>query len=103
MRGRVIPHRGFPDICVNDGIHFVAAADALLGGHLMCTDALDRVVTTRHLGNDGIVILGVEPSTVSDLAACLGVKRRVIENDLAIVSRLKLAYPLGLANDRGHL
>src|SRR5215831_20582623 len=102
MRGRVIPHRRFPDICVNDGIDFVADADALLGPNLMGPDALDRVVTTLHVGNDGVVILGVEPSTISDLAACLGVKRRVIENDLSIVSRLEFAYTLTVVNDRQH-
>src|SRR5215469_11760637 len=42
-------------------------------------------------------------STVPDLAAGLGVKRRVVENNLAFFSRLELLDALAILDDGQHL
>ena len=57
--------------------------------------ALNRVVASGHFGDDGVVIVGVKPSAIADLAAGFGVERRVIENDLALFARLQFAARLG--------
>jgi hypothetical protein len=52
----------------------------------MRAHALHRVVASGHFGDDGVVIVGVEPSAIADLAAGFGVEGRVVENDLAFAT-----------------
>src|SRR6266404_8053639 len=94
MRGGVIAHRGFPDVGVDYGVDFLPEANRLLGDYLMCAYALDRRVAAGHLGDDRVVVVRVQPSAVADLASGLGVKRRVIEDDLALVTGLEFLRTL---------
>ncbi len=71
-----------------------------LAADLMRAHALYRVIASGHLGNDGVVIVGVEPSAVANLPAGFGVEGRVIENDLAGVSGLEFLRAL-IAFDDG--
>ena len=69
----------------------------------MRPDALNRVVAAVYFGDDGVVIVGVEPSAVAYLSAGLGVERRVIENDLAFFAGVELLHTLTVGNNRQHL
>src|SRR5258708_30152079 len=113
MRGRVITHSGFANCGVDDGIHFLPNAEgappfrALCGGwvlyhHLMRPYSLDRVVASSHFSDDSVVIVGVEPAAITDLSAGLGVKGRVIEDDLAGFAGLEFLRALPALNDGQH-
>ncbi len=69
------------------------------GNNLMRAHALDRVVASRHFGDDGVVIVGVKPSAIADLPAGLGVEGSVIENDLAGFSGLEFLRALAILDD----
>ena len=79
----VVAHGGFANVVVHDGVDFVSDADGLLGEDLMGAHALNRGIASGNVGDDGVVIVGVEPSAIADLSARLRVERSVIENDLA--------------------
>ena len=49
----------------------------------MRAHSLNRVVAAFHLGHDSVVIVAIEPSPITNLPAGFGVKRSVIEDDLA--------------------
>src|ERR1700685_1814079 len=99
MRGRVVAHSRLADIGVDDGIDLVADMDWLFGDDLVRAHTLDRGVAAFYIGDDGVVIVREEPSTVADLSAGFGVKRCVIENDFAFVSRVELLCALTVADD----
>src|SRR5690348_16990251 len=62
---------------------------------------LDWVIASGHLGNDGVVIIGVKPSAIAYLSTGFGVEGCVIEDDLALLAGFELSYPLtALADDR---
>ena len=113
MRGGVVAHGGLADFGVDHGVHFIsdpqgAPPNAVFGGwgfhdHLMRAHSLDRVVASFHLGDDGVVIVAVEPSPVADLAAGFGVERRVIEDDFAFFARLEFLRALTVADDGENL
>src|ERR1700686_4740638 len=94
MRGRVVAHGGLADFGVDYGVNFVAYADWVLGDDLMRPDALYRRVAALNLGDDGVVVVRVEPASVADLASRFGVERGVIEDDFAFVSGLELLRAL---------
>ena len=84
---------------VDDGINFVAYADWLLGDDLMRAYTLNRGVAASYFGDDGVVVVGVEPSAVADLAAGFGVERSVIEDDFAFVSGFELLCAMAVVDD----
>src|SRR5437867_4373061 len=86
MRCRVIAHGGLADVGVNDGVDFLPDTNRLLGDDLVGAHALNRGVAPRYFGDDSVVIIGIEPSTIAYLASGLGVERRVVEDDLALVA-----------------
>ena len=92
--------------CANVGVHhrvhFVADTNRLFGNNLMRAHSLHRVVAAFHLGDDRVVIVGVEPSAIADLPAGLRVERRVVENDLAFFARLEFLRALPVVNDGQH-
>src|ERR1039457_962965 len=116
MRSRVIAHGRLTNLGVHDGIDlvpdfegappyavFVGACPELVEGwgflyglhnNLMCSNGLNRVITSRHIGDDSVVIIGVQPSPIPPLPARLGIERRVIENDLARFTRLQFLRAL---------
>ncbi len=60
----------------------------------MCANSLHGVIAANHVGNDRVVVVGIEPAAVADLAAGLGVERRVIQDDLAFVAGFQFAGAL---------
>ena len=103
VRGGVIPHRGLADVAVDDGVDFLADANRLLGDDLMRAHALNGGIATGHFGDDSVVIVGIEPAAVADLSAGLGIERRVVEDDLALVARLQFLRALAILDDREDL
>src|SRR5208282_4729554 len=99
MRRRVIAHGGFANRGVDYGIHFLSNANLLLGNDLMCAHALYWVIASGHLGDDGVVIIGIEPSAIANLASGFGVEGCVIEDDLALVADGELLNALTVVDD----
>ena len=100
MCGGVVAHGGFADAGVDDGVDFVADVDRLLRDDLVRAHALHRVIRAGHLGDDGVVIVGVEPAAIADLASGFGVEGRVIENDFAFVAGLEFFCALAAFQER---
>ena len=65
--------------------------------------ALHRVIAAFHFGDDGVVIVAVEPSAVADLSAGFGVERRVVEDDLAFFAGLEFLCALAVVDDGENL
>src|SRR4029079_6027829 len=119
MRGSVVTHGGLSNVEVHHGVDLVANADRLLGGDLMSPYTLDGVVASLHVGDDILSILKPkivdmrflrpsrgqitsgqsQPSAVADLAAGLGVERRVVEDDLAFLAGFQLLWALAVVDD----
>jgi hypothetical protein len=66
----------------------------------MRADSLNRVVASRHFGDDGIVVVGVEPSPIAHLATGFGVEGSVIKDNLAGVTGLEFLRALAAFDDR---
>ena len=62
----------------------------------MSPHSLYRVVTPGDVSDDRIVIVGVEPAAIADLAAGFGVEGRVIQDRFALVARLEFFYALAV-------
>src|SRR5260370_1006716 len=97
--GGVVAHRRLTDVGVDDGIDSLSDADRLLCDNLMRPHTLDRRVASGNFGDDGVVIIGVEPSAIADLAAGLGVERRVVEDDLSLIAGLEFLRALAALDD----
>src|SRR5712691_8124551 len=125
MRRRVIAHSGLPDFSIDDGVDLVAHAkcpptpvfgiSSTEGGppyavfvgwgfydHLMRAHPLNRVVSSLHLSDDGVVIVAVKPPAIADLSAGLSIERCVIEDDLAFLSGLEFLRTLPVADEGQH-
>ena len=87
---------------VDYGVYFLPDANWLLGDDLMRAHALHGVVAAGHFGDDCVVIVGVEPSAVADLAAGFGVEGRVVEDDFAGVAGLEFLRALVALDDGQH-
>ena len=90
VRAGVVAHGGAADFVVDHGVNFVADVDGLLGDDAMRAHALHGIGHAFDLGDQRVVIVGVEPANVADLPAGLGVERRVVEHDLAALAGLQL-------------
>ena len=99
VRGRVVAHGRLADFGVDDGIDFVAYADRLLRDDLVRPDALNGGVAALYFGDDGVVIVAVEPSAVADLAARFSVEGCVIEDDFAFVAGFEFLRALAVVDD----
>src|SRR5258708_17993080 len=99
MGSGVIAHSGLTDFGVDHSIDFLAHANRLLRRDLVCAYSLDRVVAAFHFGDDGIVIVAVEPSAVDDLSSGFGVEGSVVEDDLAFISWLEFLCALTFVDD----
>src|SRR5580658_4462641 len=110
MRSGVIAHGGFANRGVHNGIDSIAHAEGAppfrvfcgrWGFHddLMRAHSLHRVVASGYFGNDGVVIVGVEPSAIANLSAGFGVERRVVKDDLAGVAGLEFLRTLAALDD----
>ena len=90
MRAGVIAHGGAADFVVDDGVELVADANWLLGNNAMRADALHRIGHALDIGDERVVVFGVEPADVADLSAGVGVEGGVVEDDLAAFAGLQL-------------
>ena len=113
MRRRVIAHGRLANLGIHDRVDPVPNFEGgppyvlfvgwrfLLGPHqnLMRPHALNWVVTTLHFRDDGIVIVGIKPSTIANLPARLCIKRRVIKNDLSRFASLEFLHAQPVVND----
>src|SRR6266851_6463634 len=89
MRRRVIAHGGLTNRCIDDGIHFIAHADGLFDEDYVRAHSLNRVVAAGHLGDDRVVIVGVQLAAVADLASGFGIKRSVVKNYLTNIPNIE--------------
>src|ERR1700758_5893063 len=96
MCGRVVAHSGFAHAGVDHGVDCIADFDGLLSNNFVCAYALHGVIRACNLGHDRIVVVGVEPSAVADLASGFSVERSVMENDLAFVAGLEIFCALAV-------
>ena len=62
----------------------------LLGDDAMRAHALHGIAHAFDLGDDGVVVVGVEPANIADLSAGIGVEGGVVEHDLAALAGLEL-------------
>ncbi len=112
MRRGVIAHGSRANAGIHHSVHFVpdlegAPPNAVFVGwgfhnHLMRPHPLNRVVASLHLGDNGIVIVGVKPSPIADLPARFRIKRRVIKDDFTFLASLEFLRPLPILNDGQH-
>ncbi len=99
MRGRVIAHCGFADGGIDNRVHFLPNANCLFYNYLMRADTLHRVVASSHFSDDGVVIVGVEPSAIADLSAGLSIEGSVVEDDLAVIAGIEFLCALIALDD----
>jgi hypothetical protein len=74
--------------------------EGLFSEDFVCAYALHRHHASMDLGQQRVAVVGIEPANVAHLSACIGVKRRVIQDDLALFSRRNLSDSRSVANDR---
>ena len=86
VRAGVVAHGGAADFVVDHGVNFVADVDGLLSHDAMRAHALHGIGHALDLGDERVVIVGVEPADIAHLSAGLGVKGRVVEHDLAALA-----------------
>src|SRR5579872_2359081 len=98
----MIAHRGFAHVGVDYGIYSLPHANYLLGYNLMRSDALNRRIAALHFRYDRVVIVAVQRSFITDLAARFGIKRGVVENDFAFLSGLQFLRALTVVDDGKH-
>src|ERR1019366_8022561 len=99
MRGRMIAHGGFANRGVDYGVYFLPHANCLLGDDLMRAHSLHGVIAAGHFGPACVVIVGVAPSALADLAAGFGIEGRVVEDDFAGVAGLEFLSALIALDD----
>ena len=90
VRAGVVAHGRVADLVVDHGVDFVADVDGLLGQDAMRAHALHGIGRAFDFGDEGVVVVGVEPADIANLSAGVGVERRVVEDDLAALAGLEL-------------
>ena len=64
--------------------------------------ALHRVIASRHVGDNSIVIVRVEPSAITNLPAGFSIKGSVIKNHFARLTRLEFLRTLAALDNGEH-
>src|SRR4051812_46267857 len=98
----MVAHCRLAQLRVHHRIQSVPDHDRLTSRYVMRPDTLHRRVDARHLGDDRVAIIRIQPSLVANLSAGLGIERRVVEYDLALLSGLQFADALSTLNDSQH-
>src|SRR5437868_11931199 len=99
MRGGVIAHDANADRGIHHGVNFFADMNRFFGHDFVGAHTLHRHHTSTDLGDDRIVLVVVKPSGIAHLAAGVGIKRRVVENDFAVFAGLQFADALAAFDD----
>src|SRR6202044_2788489 len=99
MGGCMISHGGLTNVSIHHRIHFVTHADRLLSNNLMRPPALNRRIASRYFSDDGVVVVRIKPSLITDLSTGVGIERCVIEDDFPRVARLEFLRALAVVND----
>src|SRR5437868_4838960 len=99
MRGGMVAHGALAHASIHDRVNLLADVNSFSRFYSMRAHALHRHHAADHIGDDGIVLVVVEPSDIADLSARLGVKRCVIENDFAFFASAQLFYALAIVNN----
>ncbi len=92
VRAGMVAHGRAAHFVVDHGIDLVADMDRLLGDDAMRAHALHGIGHALDFGDDGVVVVGVEPADVANLSAGIGVEGRVVEHDLAALAGLQLLH-----------
>jgi hypothetical protein len=95
----VIAASGVAEVCVDDRVDAIAELDRLAQDGPMRKNSLHRLGTAAHVGDDGVVIVGVEPASISDLAAGVGVEAGAVENNLNRVAGIGGWHALAVLHD----
>ena len=90
MRAGMVAHGGAANLVVDHGVDLVADMNRLLGNDSMRAHSLHGIGDAFDFGDQGVVIVGVEPADVAHLSAGFGVERSVVEHDLAALAGLEL-------------
>src|SRR3954454_10847577 len=98
--GGVVAHGRLADVGVHNGIDFLSNANWLPGCDLMRAHSLNRRVASRDFGEDGVVTVRVNPPTIADLPAGIGIERSVVEDDLTLISAIEWLQALAVFDDR---
>src|ERR1700722_6645196 len=90
------------DFRINDRIHVAAQRDRLAQKDLVRTHALHWLYAAEHIGNHDVVVIGIEPTGIADLAARIGIKRSMIEHDLYAIAGNGLRHSDAILHDGEH-
>src|ERR1035441_10970681 len=90
MRAGVVAHGGAANFVVHHLVRLVADVDGLLGDNTMRAHALHGIGDSFNFSDDGVVIFAIQAANIAYLTTGFGIKRRVIEHDLAALARLEL-------------
>ena len=82
VRAGVVALRRVAELCVDDRVHPHSQRDGLLHLHAMRAHTLHRLGAAQHIADYRVVIVRAQPAVVADLAARVGIERRVVEHDL---------------------
>ena len=81
MRAGMIAPRGRAVIRIDNRIDLVANLQRLAQNRPVRKDPLHRLRASAHIGDDRVVIVGVEPARIAHLPTRIGIEAGVIEND----------------------
>src|SRR5579859_3239261 len=99
----VVAHGLHANFGVDHGVNFLANMNRLPGDDFVGAHALYWGIASLDFGHDGVVLVVIKPSGVAHLAAGIGIKRRMIENNFALFARLQFFYALPITNDSQYL
>ncbi len=102
MRAGMVAANRRTGFCIHHGIDIVAQLDGLAQVDLVRADALHRLHATQNIGDDGVVVVGIEPAGIPHLAAGVGIKRGVVEHDLDALTGVRLGHADAIPDDGEH-
>ncbi len=92
VRAGMVAHGRVAHLGVDHGVDLVADVDRLLRRDAMRAHTLHGIGRALDLGDDGVVVVGVEPADVADLSAGIGVEGCLVEHDVAALAGLQLLH-----------
>ena len=80
MRAGMVAPRRRAVIGIDNRVDLVADSQRLAQNRLVREDSLHRLGASAHIGDHGVVIVGVKPADIAHLPAGIGIKAGVIEH-----------------------